>query len=196
MADEIVVHVENRAQLRAWLTEHAAHSPSIWLATWRRNTGRPAPSYDDVVEEALCFGWIDSTARTFDEERAGLRLAPRRRGSGWSRSNKVRVERLEHEGRMTDAGRAVIERARADGTWTLLDEVEKLVVPDDLATELDSRPDARANFDAFPPGVRRGILAWIMQAKRPETRRRRIEETAVLAARNERANQQLPRERR
>ena len=106
------------------------------------------------------------------------------------------VERLEREGRMTDAGRAVIERAKADGSWSLLDDVENLVVPDDLAAALAERPPARDHFDAFPRGVRRSILEWIAQAKRPETRSRRVEETATLASRNERANQWVPKNQR
>jgi uncharacterized protein YdeI (YjbR/CyaY-like superfamily) len=194
--EEILVHVESREELRSWLSAHAAVSPSIWVVTWRRATGRPAPSYDDVVEEALCFGWIDSTARTFDDERSGLRLAPRKKGSGWARTNKARIERLERDGLLTDAGRAVVERAEQDGSWTLLDEVENLTVPEDLVVELAARPPARENFDAFPPGIRRGILEWIVRAKRTETRRRRVEETAVLAHRNQRANQPTPKERR
>jgi uncharacterized protein YdeI (YjbR/CyaY-like superfamily) len=196
MPEEILVHVETREELRSWLAAHAADSPSIWLVTWRRGTGRPAPSYDAVVEEALCFGWIDSTARTFDDERSGLRLAPRRKGSGWARTNKARIERLERDGRLTEAGRAAVERAKQDGTWTLLDEVEDLTVPDDLAVELAARPPARENFNAFPRGIRRGILEWIVQAKRAETRRRRVEETAALAQRNERAHQWTPKEKR
>jgi uncharacterized protein YdeI (YjbR/CyaY-like superfamily) len=187
VSEEILVHVESREQWRVWLAEYAATSPSIWLVTWRRPTGRPAPSYDDIVEEALCFGWIDSTARTFDDERSGLRMARRKSGSGWARSNKTRVERLERDGLLTDGGRAVIERAKADGSWTLLDEVENLVVPPDLEAELVALPGARDHFDAFPRGVRRAILAWIVQAKRPETRWRRVQETATLAERNERA---------
>jgi uncharacterized protein YdeI (YjbR/CyaY-like superfamily) len=194
--EEILVHVETREELRSWLTAHAADSPSIWLVTWRRGTGRPAPSYDDVVEEALCFGWIDSTARTFDDERSGLRLAPRKKGSGWARTNKTRLERLERDGLLTEAGRIVVERAKQDGSWTMLDEVENLTVPDDLGAELAARPPARENFDAFPRGIRRGILEWIVQAKRAETRGRRVEETAVLAQRNERANQWTPKEKR
>lgn len=133
---ELFVHVESREELRAWLSEHAADSPSVMLVTWRRPTGRPAPSYDDVVEEALCFGWIDSAGRTLDDERSCLRIGPRRKGSGWARTNKVRIERLERDGLMTDAGRAVIQRAKADGSWTLLDAVEDGIVPDDLRDAL------------------------------------------------------------
>jgi uncharacterized protein YdeI (YjbR/CyaY-like superfamily) len=183
----VEVHVETRTELREWLAEHAATSPGAWVVTWKKATGRPAPSYDDVVEEALCVGWIDSTNRTVDAERTAQRIGPRRRRSGWARTNKVRIERLEAQGLMTDAGRAVIDRAKADGSWKLLDTVEDLTVPDDLAAALDARPPARTNFDAFPRSARRAILAWVAQAGRPETRRRRIEETASRAERDERA---------
>lgn len=196
MPEEIFVHVESQEQLRSWLAANSATSPSIWLVTWRRPTGRPAPSYEQIVCTALCFGWIDSTGRTLDDGRAALRLAPRKAGSGWARTNKARIERLEREGLMTDAGRAVIDRARADGSWTLLDDVENLLVPDDLAAALDARPSARRHFDAFPPSARRALLEWIVQAKRSETRRRRIEETAERAENNERANQWTPKEKR
>src|SRR4051812_15068527 len=195
-SDELLVHVETREQLRAWLSEHAADSSSILLVTWRRPTGRPAPSYEDIVEEALCFGWIDSAGRTLDDERTCLRLGPRRRGSGWARTNKIRIERMERAGTMTDAGRAVIERAKADGSWTLLDAVEDGIVPDDLVAALAARPPARENFDAFPWSARRALLEWTVQAKRPETRRRRIEEIAARAEHNERANQWTPKEKR
>lgn len=118
-----------------------------------------------------------------------LWFAPRKRGSGWSRPNKERVERLIAQGRMTAAGLAKIEAAQADGSWTLLDPVENLEVPADLAAEFDKYPAARANFDAFPRSAKRGILEWIVQAKRPDTRANRVAETARLAQENERANQ-------
>jgi uncharacterized protein YdeI (YjbR/CyaY-like superfamily) len=194
--EEIQVHLETRQQWRAWLEENAATSQSILLVTWRRPTGRPAPSYEDIVEEALCFGWIDSAGRKLDEERTGLRMGPRRSTSGWARTNKTRIERLERDGLMTEAGRAVIERAQADGSWTLLDDVEDLIVPADLAAAFDARPGARKHFDAFPRSARRAILAWIVQAKRPETRQRRLDETALRAERNERANEWTPKEKR
>jgi uncharacterized protein YdeI (YjbR/CyaY-like superfamily) len=118
-----------------------------------------------------------------------LWFAPRRRTSGWSRPNKVRIERLEREGRLAPAGRAAVEAAKANGAWTLLDDVENLVVPDDLAAALDGCPGAREQWDAFPPSARRAILEWIVQAKRAETRAKRVEETSRLAALGQRANQ-------
>jgi uncharacterized protein YdeI (YjbR/CyaY-like superfamily) len=182
-------HPESRAQWRAWLAEHHADTPRVWVVTWKRSTGRPAPSYDDLVEEALCYGWVDSTAGTVDDERAMMRFGPRKPGSGWARTNKVRIERLTAEGAMAEPGLAVLRRAREDGSWTLYDDVEDLVVPPDLAAALDALPPARANFDAFPPSARKAILAWLVTAKRATTREARIRRTAELAQRNERANQ-------
>ncbi len=152
-------------------------------------TGRPAVAYDAAVEEALCFGWIDGQAATIDEERAKQYFSPRRAGSAWARTNKDRVERLIADGRMRPAGLAVIERAKADGTWELFDTVDRLEVPDDLVAALDARPPARDHWDAFPPSAKRALLSWIVLAKRAETRAIRIEQTAEAAQRNERANE-------
>jgi uncharacterized protein YdeI (YjbR/CyaY-like superfamily) len=186
------VHLERRADWRAWLARHAADSDGVWLVSWRNGSGRPAMTYDEAVEEALCFGWVDSRAGRLDDDRSMLRFTPRRPGSAWSRSNKQRVERLLEQGRMTEAGLRLVEQARRDGSWTLLDDVEDLVVPDDLAAALGQRPPAREHWDSFPRSVRRGILEWIVSAKRPETRRRRVLETAERAAVGERANQRRP----
>ena len=180
-------HPESRAQWRAWLAAHHADTPRVWVVTWKRATGRPAPSYDDLVEEALCYGWVDSTAGTLDGERSMLRFGPRKPGSGWARTNKARIERLTAEGLMAEPGLAVVRRAQEDGSWSLLDDVEALVVPDDLAAELAARPPAREHFDAFPPSARRAILLWLVQAKRAETRASRVRKAAELAQRNERA---------
>jgi uncharacterized protein YdeI (YjbR/CyaY-like superfamily) len=184
---ELRFHPETRAQWRAWLAGHHADTPRVWVVIWKPATGRPAPSYDDLVEEALCYGWVDSTAGTVDAERSMMRFTPRKPGSGWARTNKVRVERLVRDGLMAEAGLAVVRRAREDGSWVLLDDVEALVVPPDLAAALDARPPARANFDAFPPSARKQILAWVVTAKRAATREARIGQAAELAQRNERA---------
>jgi uncharacterized protein YdeI (YjbR/CyaY-like superfamily) len=146
-------------------------------------------TYDEAVEEALAFGWIDSKPAKLDAERTMLWFAPRKADSGWSRINKERVGRLEAENRMAPAGRRAVELAKANGAWTFLDDVEDLVVPDDLAEALNARSGARQAWDAFPRSARRGILEWITQAKREPTRRKRVDETARLAARGERANQ-------
>lgn len=190
------VHPLTRAAWRAWLIANHETSSGVHLVTWRKATGRPAVAYGEAVEEALCVGWVDSTAGKLDDERSTLWFTKRRSRSSWSRPNKERVERLIADGLMLPAGLAAIEEAKRRGTWSLLDDVEDLVVPEDLAAALAARPLARANWDAFSRSARRGILEWIVQAKRPETRARRVEETATLAARNEKANQWVPPEQR
>ena len=187
------VHAETVAQWRAWLVEHADRGTGAWLVSWKKATGRPSVGYDDAVVEALAVGWVDSTAGTVDAERSMLWFAPRKRGSGWSRPNKLRLERLEREGRMQDRGRTVVEAAKADGSWTLLDDVEDLVVPPDLAAAFDGHPGSRESWETFPRSVKRAQLEQVVQAKRPETRARRIEQIAVAAARGERAFMPRPR---
>lgn len=177
---------------RAWLAEHHTRPAGVWLVTWRAGSGRLRLTYDEVVEQALCFGWVDSLPRALDDERTMLWFAPRKPGSGWSRPNKQRVERLLAAGLMAPAGLAMVERAKADGSWTMLDAVEDLVVPDDLAAALAAHPPAAEHWEAFPRSVKRGILEWIVQAKRPATRAKRVAETAERAQVNERANQWRP----
>src|SRR5918998_3783153 len=182
-------HAESRGDWRRWLEEHHGRGRGVWLVTWKPHTGRPRVTYEEAVEEALCFGWVDSRAGTLDDERHSQWFAPRKQGSNWARSNKIRVERLERDGLMTDAGRAAIEAARADGSWSRLDDVENLIVPEDLGAAFDEHPGAREHWDAFPRSARRAILEWIVNAKRDETRRKRLRETAEAAARGERANE-------
>ena len=176
----------DRAEWRAWLEANHAGVRGVFVVSWRPRTGKPRLEYDDAIEEALCFGWVDSSGGVIDDERARLYFAPRRQGSVWAASNKARVERLRAAGLMTPAGEAIIERAMADGSWTVLDSAERLEMPADLETALDARPSAAANFAAFPPGVRKMALSWIATAKRPETRARRVADVAHGAARNER----------
>jgi uncharacterized protein YdeI (YjbR/CyaY-like superfamily) len=185
-------HAHTPADWRGWLADNHSRADGVWLITYKKAAGKPTLSYEESVEEALCFGWVDSKPGKLDNERTMLYFAPRKAGSGWSRPNKERVERLIAAGRMAPAGLAKIEAAQADGSWTLLDAVENLEVPDDLAAEFARYPDARAHFDAFPRSARRGILEWIVQAKTPPTRAKRVAETARLAQENVRANQWRP----
>lgn len=182
-------HPETRAEWRAWLAEHHQVSQGVWLITWKKASGREPIPYGDAVEEALCFGWVDSLARGLDELRSMLLYTPRKPTSNWSRPNKERVERVTAAGLMTPAGQALVDLAKASGTWTALDDVENLVVPPDLAEAFARHPGSAQNWEAFPRSAKRGILEWILTAKRAETRAKRIEETASLAARGERANQ-------
>ena len=185
-------HPPTLAAWRAWLELNHTRPDGIWLITYRRASSKATFTYEQAVEEALCYGWIDGHTKTLDEERGMQWYAPRRAGSVWARSNKERVARLIADGRMTPAGQAKIDAAQADGTWALWDSVDSLAVPDDLAAALAGYPDARANFDAFPRSARHAILGWIATAKRPETRAKRIAETARLAQDNVRANQPRP----
>ena len=186
------VEVRSRAEWRAWLAAHHARSEGIWLVTYRKGEGRPHLPWGEIVDEALCFGWIDSLPRRLDADRTMLLLAPRRPGSRWSAVNKRKVEKLIREGQMHPAGLAKVEAAKRDGTWDALNEVDLLIVPDDLAAALAEAGDAASRFAAFPPSARRGILEWIAAAKRPETRAKRIAETARLAAKGARANHRTP----
>ena len=183
------VQVESREEWRAWLRTNHESAESIWLVTFKKASGKPHVPYDAVVEEALCFGWIDSLPRKLDEGRTMLLLSPRKPGSAWSKANRDRVERMNAAGKMRPAGLRKIEQSKADGSWTFLDEVEALVIPDDLAAALAEHEGAEENFAAFPPSSKRGILEWIKQAKRPETRSKRVRQTAELDSRNIRANQ-------
>ncbi len=185
-------HPLTLADWRAWLAANHGRVEGIWLISPRRAADRVAFSYEEAVEEALCYGWIDGHTKTLDDMYGMQWFAPRRAGSVWAKSNKERVARLIAQGRMTPAGLAKIEAAQADGTWSLLDSAERLEVPDDLAAAFANYPDARAHFDAFPRSARFGILGWIALAKRPETRANRIAETARLAQENVRANQPRP----
>jgi uncharacterized protein YdeI (YjbR/CyaY-like superfamily) len=198
MADDRApkVHAETREQWRAWLASHHSDTRGAWLVSWRSGVGLPAVGYEDSVREALCFGWVDSKQKLLDADQTMLYFAPRRSRSGWSRPNKQRVEELRAQGLMTEAGERAIGEAEANGSWYLLDEVEDLTVPADLHEALDAQPPAWEHWRAFPRSARRSILEWIVQARTPPTRAKRVAETARLAAVNERANQWRPKEKR
>jgi len=178
------VYVADRAAWRRWLAANHAHSPGIWLVFDKKSSRPDRLAYVDAVEEALCYGWIDSTARTLDETRYVQLMAPRKPKSTWARTNKTRVERLIAEGLMAEAGLAAIERAKANGSWESLDAVEAMVMPDDLRQALAAKPGAADRFAAFAPSARKGYLHWINAAVRPETRAHRVSEVVRHAAAN------------
>ena len=180
------IEVRSRAEWREWLADHHERSGSVWLVTYRKHHPDHV-SYDEAVEEALCFGWVDSVPRKLDADRTMTLMSPRKPTSAWSGLNKRRVAAMESAGLMTEAGRALIEAAKANGMWTFLDDVERLVVPDDLLRAFEAHPGSREAWDAFPPSARRGMLEWIKQARRPATRAARIARTAECASRGERA---------
>lgn len=181
-----LLEIDDRDAWRAWLERSHASVQGVWLVS-RRKADAGSLDYDAVVEEALCFGWVDSREQPADDGRLMRLLTPRKAGSAWARSNKERIARLEGAGLLTEAGRSIVERAKADGSWSRYDSAEALEVPPDLESALEAVQPAAQNFGAFSDAAKRSILRWLLDAKRPETRARRIEETVRLAARNERA---------
>ena len=182
-----LVDADDRAAWRAWLESNHASATGAWLVMWRKRSGHDGIDYETAIEEALCFGWVDSTAATIDDDRSKLYFARRKPRGGWAATNKARIERLIAKGRMAPAGLAVIEHAKANGSWSILDSVERLEVPEDLAAALEANPPAASTFTAFPPSARKAILTWVALAIRPETRVARITQAAEAAARDERA---------
>ena len=178
----------SRAEWRQWLAAHHASAPGVWLVYCKKASGLPSLSYAEAVEEALCFGWIDSRPRKLDAERSQQLYTPRRPKSGWSKVNKERLVRLEAAGQLMPAGRAAIARARQNGAWDSLDAAEAGTVPDDLAAALAGNAPANRHFAAFSPSARKAILTWVLAAKQPETRARRVAETVRMAALGKRAN--------
>lgn len=169
-----------------WLADHHDSARGVWLVSRRKDADKVF-SYEEGVLEALRYGWIDSTQKPVDEARSMLWFAPRRAGSVWTRINKGRVARLEEAGLMEPAGAAAVAAAKESGMWTLMDPVEDLVVPDDLDAAFDVHPGAREHWESFSASSRKQMLAWIVMAKRPETRAVRVLTTAARAALGERA---------
>ncbi len=181
-------HPTERGQWRAWLEVNHASAAGVWLISYEKASGQPRVPYAEAVEEALCFGWIDSRQNTLDAERAMQLFTPRKPKSPWSRLNKERVARLIRDGCMAPAGLAAVEAARRDGSWDAYDAVEALTIPDDLARALAANAEAETHFTAFSTSSKKTILWWIASAKRSETRARRVAETVELAAQNRKAN--------
>lgn len=188
MKDFERVQVESRGELRSWLEANYMRVESVWLVTYKVHIPDKYVSWDEVVEEALCFGWIDSLPRKLDGDRSMLLLSPRRPGSPWSRLNKKRIEKLLAMDLIKPPGLAVIERAQQDGSWTIYDEVEDLVIPVDLADALAGNKLAERNFNAFSDSSKKGILWWIRSARNSDTYKKRVSETVELAKHNIRAN--------
>lgn len=189
-----VVDAPTRAEWRQWLAHNHAVEKSVWLKIYKKTSSTPSVTYDEAVNEALCFGWIDSLARKGDDRHYLQFFTKCNPKSNWSRVNKAKVEKLTAAGLMTDAGQAMIDLAKRTGTWTALDDVENLVSPPDLQERLDANPVAKGHFGGFPRSVKRGMLEWLLNAKSSVTRAKRIAEIVTLAERNERANQYRPKE--
>ncbi len=166
---------KNRAQWRAWLDKHHAAQEAIWLIYYKKHCGKKSVRYEEAVEEALCFGWIDSKVKRLDDERYMQKYTPRKRKSNWSKSNKRRVDRLTKDGRMTQAGLDVVKTAKQDGSWARLDDIEAgQVIPDDLADALAENAPAKKFFHGLAPSYQKQYLWWLKSAKKPETRQKRL----------------------
>ena len=167
----------SRTYWREWLASNTDRREGLWIVYHKKPSRLDGPVYDDLVEEALCFGWIDSRVRRVDDDRMMQWFSPRRVGGLWSMLNKERIERLVSAGRMTENGQAAIDQAKADGSWSQLDEIDALIVPPDLQTALDSVPEALTAYQSLGDSAKKQYLWWIHSAKRPATRTNRIKET-------------------
>lgn len=176
------VEPRSRAEWRRWLAKNHAVLTGVWLVYPKKSSGLPGPTYDEAVEEALCFGWIDSRVRPLDGHRRLQWFSPRRPGSIWSALNKARVARLSVAGLMAPAGLVKIEAAKADGSWEILDRVDALEIPEDLAAALAAVPGAAESLAAMAPSVVKPCLYWVLSAKRPQTRAARIAAVVEAAA--------------
>lgn len=172
----------SRQDWRRWLEDNHRSKASIWLLYFKKKSNTPSISYSDAVDEALCFGWIDSTKKTLDEHSYIQFFCPRKPRSGWSKVNKAKVLQLTEDGLMTAAGFESIERAKANGSWTTLDAIEELHTPPDLEAALESMPGAMDIFLGLSKSDRKLILHRLASAKRPETRLKRLEEILGLLA--------------
>jgi uncharacterized protein YdeI (YjbR/CyaY-like superfamily) len=181
-------YAKDRATWRKWLQRNSHKKKAVWLVYYKPISGKSRVSYNDAVDEAICFGWIDSKPNALDEFRSMQFFAPRNPKSNWSKVNKERVARLTKEGRMAPGGLALIELAKQNGSWDALNKVEEMVIPNDLLKALKKSKKSYTYFMSFPKSSKKNILEWIYNAKKTETRNKRIAETVKLAKENIRAN--------
>ncbi|MCF0054543.1 YdeI family protein [Dyadobacter sp. CY356] len=180
---------KSREEWRQWLQENHDKKKSVWLIYYKKKSNQPSVLYSEAVDEALCFGWIDSKAKPLDDERFMQFFTRRKEKSVWSKVNKDKIERLIKDNLMTKAGFEIIEKGKANGSWTILDEAEALIIPADLDKELKKRPNAKLYFSGLSRSDKRNILQWLVLAKRVETREKRISEIVELAEKNQKPKQ-------
>jgi uncharacterized protein YdeI (YjbR/CyaY-like superfamily) len=180
---------KSRADWRKWLEKNHESKSSVWLVYFKASTKIPSLSWSEAVEEALCFGWIDSTKKTIDHERYMQYFSKRKPSSTWSMINKEKVAQLTQNNLMAKAGLVSIETAKQNGTWSLMDDVEKLIVPEDLRAALVKNGSSMEFFQSQSKSIKKGLLHWVTVARKSETRKKRIEEIARLAAKGKRPAQ-------
>jgi uncharacterized protein YdeI (YjbR/CyaY-like superfamily) len=179
----------NRKEWRQWLQENHTSQLSVWLVQYKKKSNMPTLSWSDAVDEALCFGWIDSIRKTIDNEKFIQFFSPRKPKGTWSRVNKEKTKQLIELGFMTKAGFESIERSKQNGSWTILDEVEELIIPKDLLKEFKIKSGSEDYFLSLSKSVRKAILQWLVMAKRPETRAIRIAEIVEMASQGKKPKQ-------
>lgn len=179
----------NRKEWRKWLQKNHAIKQSIWVVMYKKDSGIPTITWSDAVDEAICFGWIDSIKKSVDHQQSIQYFSRRKPTSAWSKINKAKVERLTQEGLMTPAGYDSVETAKQNGSWSILDEVEELVIPKDLAKAFKVHPGSKDFFTGLSRSIKKMMLHWVIAAKRPETREKRITELAELAAQKKKPKQ-------
>ncbi len=181
-------YAKTREEWRKWLGENCQSEKSVWLIVYQKKSQTPSVRFQDAIEDALCFGWVDSKAITRDDESCYLFFSQRNPKSTWGRINRERAKKMIEQGLMMPGGQALIDLAKKTGTWEALADAQNAVIPDDLQQLFDKNNTAFKNFQAFPPSSKRVILEWIAKAKKPETRQQRIIQTVELATRNIRAS--------
>lgn len=181
-------YAKSRKEWRKWLEKNHQSEKSVWLIIYHKNSSTKSCNYEEAVEEALCFGWIDSIAKKRDAESKFQYFSVRKPKSNWSKSNRDRVAKLTALGLIAESGQKMIDLAKQTGTWEALVDVQNSVIPEDLQKQLNKNKKALKHFLAFSPSSKRVILEWILNAKKAETRQKRIEETVKLASENIKAN--------
>ncbi|MCC7298659.1 MAG: YdeI/OmpD-associated family protein [Bacteroidia bacterium] len=181
-------YAKTRKDWRKWLVKNHQSETSVWLIIYKKDSDTPSVYYPEAVDEALCFGWIDSKPNKRDENSYYQFFAKRNPKSNWSKVNKDKVATLIAQGLMQTEGLKMVDIAKQNGTWTALDEVDNITIPDDLRELFSKNKVAFEHWEQFSRSSKRGILEWILNAKKPETRQKRIEETVTLAAKNIKAN--------
>lgn len=186
--DYETIYTESGAEWRQWLLENHTTKQGVWLIQYKKHTGKPTITWSEAVDEALCFGWIDSIKKKLDDDRTIQFFSKRKPTGTWSKINKEKVERLTADGLMAPAGLACVETAKKNGSWTILDTIEALIIPDDLAEALGHHKGASTYFASLSKSVRKMLLRWVVLAKRPETRQKRIAEIATAAGKQQKPN--------
>jgi len=182
------VSAKSRKEWRKWLEKNHQSEKSVWLIIFHKTSRTKSVYHEEAIEEAICFGWIDSIANKRDGESKYQLFSQRKPKSNWSKLNRERAEKMIAKKLVTSAGQAMIDLAKKTGTWEALVDVQNSVIPDDLQKQFNKNRTALKNFEAFPPSSKRIILEWILNAKKPETRLQRITQTVTLAAKNIKAN--------